>query len=802
MNNRIKLTSLSMIISASTGTIANDNLDIALNKTDEFSANSELSFNRAIHFAGTKKIELSAARNGSSGYKQMFELKKSVIELSVVGFNETIKVDGLISYYKVVVDENEKIATLLREIGMSKTSIDKLTLMLQQGVNSSPKCQGNKSECIISSGELDFVVDFYNNTLRIFIPSNMLKKKDTSILLANTSNTGLVSNLYSNASYENNEGQFYVRSENTLGLGKGHVDADFSLNESTNNIDKLHYNYDGENYSSSFGLINSTLNLGVASHDSLFTGKYVGIAASNQKNRLLKNTANRHVEFFSPSEGNVEITKDDEVVYRGYALSGRNFIEYSNLPSGNYEVEIEVEKDGTTVYESKELINNTSGYDLKSTSYYARMGSIERSSDSIEDGSAFIDTGISFPFTENSSIVANFSLMKNDPIVGVGYFKDLEFGNFSFKTHVGDSGLRSVFTLYTPYFNANYTKVSIFNEESSWLGDSDSSDGFIGTSYRWENFSFTANLNYRDSEYFGSDTDATLGINYFSRKGWSVYLNATFDRDLDHSMNLGLNIPLHDNTTFTSGTILTNENELHYSNAINTNYRIDDKNHINGSIGYNKSDSDEYTTARIGYNQYKDEYSMSSNLVHGKDGFGVNGSFSTTTFITKNQIDFGNTFNDQNGIIDVYGKDGKPIKGNIELYDHVSGYTKTYKIDESEVIPSSEYTRKTIRYDFDDYNYVLEDINIKNSSEFDITPAKVKYVEVNQSPIGNILVINANLNKQPVCNGDGCLDSVPVNNRVTRFMVKPDTEVNIELEGVSCFNGIVKHGLVETRVCE
>lgn len=742
----------------------------------------------AVKLVNTKK---------ENNYAGMFQLASKEVLVEVVGADGTdLLVQGEISYYEARTTQESMIVSYLTGLGIQKEGANTISKMLFQGVKSSELCIGNRSDCMVSNLTVQFVVDYYNSTIRIFPTSSMFKAQREESQLTPTNNEGLVSQVYGNVSHMDNT-QYYVNIENVFGLGVGYVSSNARLNETQNVLEDLSYTYDGPGFTSSIGFMNGDQSLGIASQGRFIDGDYIGFAFSNKDSLKLRNLGGRNVSFFSSFEGDYEVLKEGDVIYRGFARSGENRIAYSQLPEGSYRITIQVKYKDQMLLIGEDYVTNISNYQAGETSYYFRSGLL-KDYDHDERDAFFVDSGISIPMTETSSMITNLALIDDSLFLGGGAYANFLGSNVSVATYVSDEQFQATFAFYSGMFNVNGSYD--FDDSNDQRAVRESTSLFAGLSHRWGDVNFNMNIGYTnndDIEY----TNYNLGIGYFSPKGWSLHTNVTNPEDemqVQVMVNLPIGNGLHNSLTAFA------RDDVAWRNSLNGSYVLSEDLTVNGTMNTNfLANQSSETDVRVGANYSSEHLSSSASISKIGDTKGFSGSISTTAYVTDTGFAFKNSLDDKNTFLEVRSKKGTPLNGRLKLKDPISQSTQTVLLDSDETIEIQDYSRKKLSYEFDSYEYRLVDANMKSGIELDFTPGKVHQLVIDQEPIGNILVIwNPELSEAPKCEGTGCLEQQKINAYVSRFLVMPNVDISIKGGAMICFDGQVEHGRTKKGICK
>ncbi|MFV8434023.1 TcfC E-set like domain-containing protein [Vibrio owensii] len=754
---------------------------------------SESILNRNLVSSSIKLV----SGNKSGQYENMFKMERKTLSLQVAGVDGVdLEVDGDLSYYEAKIPASKQVVSYLIDIGMQESSAESIALMLAEGVKNSDQCVGNRSSCLVSSLNVQFVVDYYNAMVRIFPTSTMFSKPEVDIRLTPSISGGFVSQFYGNVSYMD-DAQYYVNSDNVFGLGFGYVSGSVRLNETQNVLEKLNYTYEGDGFTSSIGLMDGNQSLGIASQGRLITSDYIGYAFSNKDALQLRNLSERSVNFFSSIEGDYEVLKEGEVIHRGFARAGENKISYSQLPQGAYRISIQVKHNENMLVIGEDYVTNINNYQAGEVSYYLRTGLLKDYRYDAHDV-FFADSGISIPMTDMSSVTANLALIDDSLFVGGGAYANFLRANASASAYVSDEQFQATFALYSGMFNLNGSYD--FDRSNVDLAIKESASLFTGLSHQWGDFNFNVNLGYTnndDVEYMSYN----VGVGYFSPKGWSLQTNVTNPYD-DIQVQMVVNIPLAYGA-HNSLSAFTHDDDVTWRNSLSGSYNLSDDLSVNGTVNTDfPSHQTSQTDIRLGAN-YSSEYVSSSanvNKIGEKKGF--SSSISTTAYVTGDGLRFKSSLSDENTFIEVVSKNGTPINGRLKIKDSLTQSTQEVFVNSDETIKIKDYSRKKLIYEFDSYEYRLIDANMKSGVELDFTPGKVHQLIIDQAPIGNVLVVwNPALSDAPICEGDGCIEQQKINAHVSRFVVMPNTNVRIKGGSMVCFDGQVEHGETKKGIC-
>ncbi|ANU35672.1 TcfC E-set like domain-containing protein [Vibrio scophthalmi] len=753
---------------------------------------------------------IALVANANQNYVGFFELDDKEITLSVVGASEApIQLAGKLSFFKAQIEKSEadKLQRYLKVVGIKEADIAGLVNELTRGVNGSRECKGKKSDCLVFTPEFTTVVDFYNSSLRLFIPSDLFATTQQKIVLETFDESLLVSSWYGSFSYTD-DFSYFLRSENTYGLGDGYLRYDFNASEYSQDIGQFNYNYDAADYSATAGIIANTGRLGVAAQNSLMNERFVGVELSNQKRLEIKNFAARSVDFFSPSEGVLSVYNPQrELIYQSNIQSGRNSIPYSGLPYGNYAVEYEVTNNEEVVFSGNNFVSNSDAFDASELSFYGRLGAKEQYGTEERDSLVF-DTGLSLPLYQQQSAIGNLSLVEEEWFAGLGYYANINDYRLSVKYSLGQNGSRVNADVYSNAFNLSVASTDVDDEhQESYLGNQDSLLISTGMNQSFGLFSLGVSASYNE---IGRDDYLSYNVNtnYSFRNGVSLYASYS-GSDNQNNINLGLSIPLSTQTHY-SGTYTQNDGRGEFNNQLSTNARLNDELSLNGGVSHRYvSDNDSSSRQNNGIDAYINgnyrhaAFNSSAGIRRQKEGtVTYNGSFSTTAYVTENRAYFKESRSDSTSAIEVNGID-EALEGKVKIHDKVSGRKATQTIANNTLIEMKPYSQVVVDYAFDNDGYALESVNMERNTTVNMLPGKIHYLNVKQQPIGNVLIVSNGADTNGiVCTGSACVSDSNVNDKVLKFRVKPGRQFAIHRNGQMCFSGQVEQGKTNIGVCQ
>ncbi|MCG3845835.1 TcfC E-set like domain-containing protein [Photobacterium damselae] len=751
----------------------------------------------ADNYSNLKTVNLLPSVKSNNDYNKLLNFSKKEIAVIIVGLEkdvEPLNISGQVSYYSIVITNTDKILNYLEKTGVKKEDALKIAKKLAAGISTSNKCVGERSSCIISNQNLEFVNDYYDNKLRIFIPSSYFKtalQKDRYLSDELTSNQW-VSKFYGN--YEHNsDSSYFVTSDNYIGFGSGYFNVDGLINQQDNDLKSAQYVLNYNKYSFLFGKNDNINSLSDIAQNSILSDQdFTGITFAKTDNLLIKDNKNRYIQFFIPAEGTLEVKKDNKVIFQKYVSAGKNRLFYSELPSGSYNVQLIVTKNKKVTYESNEFIYNLN-YGDRSFSPYARVGKVTINEHKYNN----IEAGFSYPIFDNFKFLLNGYLIDNDfyytsgvSYLGNGFNSSVNYSsgsdeqqlklnlNYGFiyfqllKNHSGNDKRDNKLTSFNNLqinLSANYQLNPVTNIYSGVFYNEDENDN--------ENYNLNFGLTHR------LDNDISINSSYSIRND-------------DNLFNINVNIPLGDKFSYYGSFNTSNYDEFYSS--LNYNDKIgNDSISITPSVTYTPNAKDKIIKSlNASLSRFNENYNSSVRIGSNNDDINYGLTFSTTQTLNK----FGLNYTSENTLsslyVDVPNTNNKV--GYLNLIDSSNDYSREYNIKNGQVIYAQNYSHNKINYSIDN-NQFLQGASIANRSSIDFLPGKMQTLSLDIVDSSSITVISTSNNT--LCKGNACLKKNQIQSNVASFIVKPNQPFSIYADNKKCWTGKLSKNTKTAIVC-
>ncbi|PSU89909.1 hypothetical protein C0W42_08965 [Photobacterium kishitanii] len=749
----------------------------------------------AQNYSNLGSISLLPSMKDNSNYKNILNFSKKDIELSVVGLDgatDPLPISAQVSYYSVVINDSDKIIKYLESNGIKKKDALAISKMLAAGISTSPDCVGERSICIISNDKLGFVNDYYDNKLRVFIPSSFFvaKKYEEKYLKDEGLSNLAISQFYGN--FEHNKyssATYFATIDNYVGLGPGYLNFNALVNQENSEFRSVQYVYNFNKYTLLFGLNDNVNDLSdIAGNSFLSDSKFSGVTFAKTNNLLIKDSANNYLQFFTPSEGTLEVKKDGKIIYQKYVQSGKNLLYYSELPAGSYNVSLSVVKNNRVIYQGNDYVYNLN-YGDQGNSPYARIGKFYLN-DKNYTGFEF---GYSFQVYNNLKLLLNSYLIDNNfyYTTGFGYSSNNFTSSINYSKGNDEEKIKFNMNYGFLYLQVSKNKNEITDDKYYKITNQNNIQVNLSANYQ-----LTSDINAYSSVFYNKDASNSDNNNNPDNYNYNFGLTKRFSnnisvntsyliRNSDNLLSLNISIPLGDNSSYYGSISSSNNNE--YYSSLNYNKNIDGKIvNVTPSVTYT-SDTDEPWIKSLNASLTNNNDSYNSSLRIGSNNSDINygGSFSTTQIINNYGIDY----TSENALSSMYIKTSEKDKklGSLTLINNSNSYSREFDIKNGKSIYAPAYSQDKINYSLNSNMYLLNS-TIDNRANVDFMPGKMRTLSLNVVDSSSITVINSG-NDKISCKGSACLSNINIQNNVVDLIVEPNQYFKIFTGNKLCWEG-------------
>ncbi|WP_045423104.1 TcfC E-set like domain-containing protein [Vibrio jasicida] len=371
------------------------------------------------------------------GFEKAFEFTSTPFKMRNLdgSLSSPFNFDATFEVVKIQDSEINELVRFLNQNSVKKDYQNDILDKFKKGFqNLSGKCRGKLRDCVIKPELYEFIINYNDREIYFFASEEVLlfnnRKENVKYEDSVSYRNGLInsSDIYLSKHSGSSE-LISVNNKLVIGMPVGYFLSDINLtNESDPTIYETAYHLDVENYRFSIGKfkefpsINTT---DLLNSSSKFNQNSINLGSSS---RLLSGGSNsdKFVKFFAPQGGSVKVYRADRLIYQNNLKMGENSISYTRLPSGRYEIRLEVfNPTGELVSSNLYQIFNTTRDSLSSGEwdYLFSVGSLDDNDtpDSAEfDGDYFSKLTLTYKPTDFVTAGMSTLWIENDSMLTLG----------------------------------------------------------------------------------------------------------------------------------------------------------------------------------------------------------------------------------------------------------------------------------------------------------------------------------------------------------------------------------------------
>lgn len=552
---------------------------------------------------------INGERLASSRYAAIITPVAESVTLTFEGVNEGV-LPAKISLDSVQFSDEQQFIAFLKNVGIKDGYVKQIVDQNKiAGFAHTTQCHGARSECVVASKGVDFVVDYYNQTVRMFVSPELLKQSsgDKSYLRLN-GGAGLVNNIsgYYYESFGDNEPTYYLRDQGVAGYGAGTLKYNLYRSDSDYQTDDLNYThalFSGNKITA--GKVQTSTQFNSSSLLSILSDiPLTGVRVGNAEELIDKSYGNRVHRYYSPASGTLELIRNGKVIYAIATRAGYGELNLAALPAGNYNAVMQVKSSSGDIISSQNIIINNSGNFSTEFSWHLFSGHSQGGYNEFTDEKrVVVDSGVQIPFNSVTAGYIGGSKVHENSIVSTGLIAKKESLSITGKTGFGSNGFRFYeVNAYMDNLSATYKRVK---RESTWDSRRENSDSrnfslnynlnvldnlSLSTGYMYSSSlmpSYTVGDDYNDffndkrSRSANKYSNESLFVNAFYniKNGGFLYFNGSKSiGGNDYSLTLGFNLPLgadiqfNNNTTYTQSRRVSNNSNISYNGKLSENW--------------------------------------------------------------------------------------------------------------------------------------------------------------------------------------------------------------------------------------
>lgn len=781
----------------------------------------------AIFFTGNSWSDSSIPE----GFAELFEFNERLV--SIKGLEDTtgssINLNVNYDTVKLPKDPFNSIVQLKNYFVKNRVSEEisqKILADLAIGIKNTSACEGYISDCAVIPTEYEFYYDYEASLLTVFINGKYLDKPMVEVEHAKSYNKDIAFinhvDLFANI-YNESTSSFALNNKSIQGLPYGHITSDFTVSDSVNKFYELSYDV---SFNDNNRLYVGQFNNGVSfnSTNMISPTRYIKQTSVNYgtTNNLILNNERSYerLYYFAPSAGELRITREGRVIKQQSISGGQGFISYSEMPTGRYDIEIQVVVAGTVVSSEKKTIFNetmnipnvgegdflfTAGLMNGSRSLFTDTIDFENNDipivelESNFNNSSFFSALYSNRLLD-SLVVAGGGLISNDSVmavIGSQWYLPMGGSLNSSISMYSASAISLDLVFATQYFSVQYER---FDQNES--GDTLAAylmgaleykkisgnlfytfDNGINTYYTYSRGSYQSPLSRNVYTEYGV---STIGAGYNLPYNTRVDITVDYDHVTDNnSFFLTLQIPFGSKWETKLSAYNSSDLGNEFRGRIVRNDIIDYQN-VNSSLElasvYSDSRNETINEAHGQISAAADKFRAGANMYTNSDGnYGISGNLSSSQIITNQNIHFINLRSDAYAIVDSDIKeivpDGNEAYGFVTIRKNNKLENKQFIYDDSKVIPISTYDSYNINID-------TESVSLHNKGDLGFDgftyPGSVVVIKPKLKPVVTFVSSFSDVFDEPVeeveCKGFGCIDVTKLMDGVFRVTLMEGTE--------------------------
>lgn len=775
----------------------------------------------------------SYSQNVLEGFEELFELKESTVRMRNLDGSLTSPIPFLTSFNTLKLDSNnkkaiEQVSEYLNDNTVSAEYQQEIIDQLMVGIQDQSECLGKLDECELFPETFEIVHNYNDQEVYVFVSPKILSYSnldEEQVYHSSLSqHNGLINSfdLYV-SEYQDQDSIVSLNNETTLGLPYGYLKTDFNASNSGDGSEfyEAAYHLDIDSYSIKAGHfefepeVNSTdflNNTARLAQNALTVGTSKKLLVGGHNN-------NKVLSFYAPTSGGVRVVRDGRLILQDNVPEGQNSIPYSRLPSGRYEVVLEVTSGGQVINTQTYQVYNTKGDSLTQgeVDFVATAGMFS--------GSHYDYTGHGIQNIDDDvygKALANYQLTRSLQ-VGLGGLVT-ESGTMyivggAYNLIDWDLSTEAVYSQFenASHLNANigipYLSLS-YESLDNELGDPVASYMYGYADY--SRLSLNSSYSFRD----GQSVYAVYSLNndnqpnnlgsseeneqQFISVGYSapavldsrVNINVDYSEATDDtSINLLWSVPLSDTVETIVGLTSDSDDINQFKTTVRRNQLIDSDSFntsLEVSNTYDRQQDDMYQDAYLatsGTTKYARINASAHTSTNGTNG--ISAGLSSTQIVTTDDVYITDKAARSYTLVDIHQSQNtdKPLdeKGYFSLKKEGRNNSKFIVYNDETIVPLEDYSQYRVNFD-------SESVDLYNSGDSNVTvfthPGTVASIEPRISRVVSFVSAFNDISEQSIteveCHGEGCIEVNEMADGVYRVTVLEGMNFELSAEENQC----------------
>lgn len=702
------------------------------------------------------------------------------------------QMEGELALDSVQISDERALLRFLRQAGLAPAYARQAAAQLAQGVSHDRRCKGSRSQCVVNSDGMAVVIDYYARQVRLFFAPAwfMRDERQVEYLQSGNGRMALINHASLSANRYSSGSSIYARDYGLLGLPGGYLKYDASANETRVDVNDFNYVFLRGWFKAQLGAIGNSYDFNPSTQRSLFRNSQMsGAMLGNSTELRVRDRSDRSYGYYAPLPGVLEVWRDDKLLLRRSVTAGRGELSYQTLPSGIYQVQVQIKGLNDEIFSSQSLLIVNDGPALEGVSSHITAAHLD--SHGYYGNSWMGELGVTLPVGQRLSLSALGNHVSGNHGEWLGTLgADWRSGNLtlSMLQTLGSNGYLKNDTIATLYsLSLQFTQERYRQRNSRAIDEPAAAvtpEDVLAPStlpdYRRDNpgeiltrRSLLANYSFSLTPdhslqlgYQWFDERAQRSNNYnltlFSRLWWDINLTAGVNytrRDL-WSANLGLSIPFG-NLQASSYYLQQNNGRWRSQNTLNYAQSLGEAWSVNAQAGQQFADNGPQSSLSFG-GSYQGPIDARSQLYLASDQHGVTGSLDlqSNQVVSAQGISFHSSSElSQDAILRLPPQPTGEVQ--LALKDQASGYTRYYAQGEGRIVALPAYSRYQLEGRLIGSDRVFDNHQSHYRMQVDLLPGRMIDAERPVFSVRNQAVLVRRDGKavdQLRCEGSGCIN--------------------------------------------
>lgn len=719
------------------------------------------------------------------GFEKYLEKKNKLVTLKL--YSRELRVPADFIFKKVRFDDkdSDELEAFLYLNGLDFELSNKIKNQLLEGIVSSSLCKGLISQCTLEPETFDFVFDESNLVLTIFVNEKYISNKNHKKYF-----TPNIENIFSAVNYSNlyfqglggNE-TLQWKNDTLVSLPLGYLDTSSMIsNDKDQGIEFYNYNYvlDKSGYSLELGYNDRfSINNSVAS---LFNGRHGGTYSLSifNNDRLAKRVDNQleSMSVFVQESTELEIYRDDKLIYRTQLNQGFNDIPYSTFERGSYNVKLVYKVAGRIEKEENRTIFNVPYFNMKigDHDWYAKLGYLE-SSRQHSNSLPLLELGMTYRPFSNLLIGGGYDNVGSDSYVSL-MSELLINANQRFSYNMSSDFEDNHYSKFTWNYNSIYVSAERLKADdisfSSLYGTDDRRQisvtmpfeffGYHSVNYNYYNLS---NDLFEDIDSDSLSINSTYDFDYFNLSSTIQYDKTRNDKNENLFFGLNISVPLGKDIDIYSSVGINDDSEYSMRNSILSKHLIEKNIIIDSEVSVESGYlSENIFSGQLGLN-YDNRYfsSQTRGYIDSNNNKNISFNLNGSQLINNDGVIFTEEVSDsyiivRNKTLNHDIESNVANYGDLELTNESNSSFSVSRLDfEQSVVPVNKYSQYSVNLRSNNSKFTTLD---SEQNRYFAKPGTLLFIDNNLVKVNQYLVSFINEDGRQIeqldCVGDGCYE--------------------------------------------